>query len=262
MQFPETERVVYHKNPLIEVICQLRFPPILSIESELPTKFQEAIRGDYPLFNQNVEIQVKVTDDPTMKLPDIVNLPPTTIKNKNYEFLSSDEKWKVNLTNSFLSLSTIDYSRWEEFFAHLRIAYQPFIDIYRPPFFTRIGLRYRDMIRRSFLGLQESPWTELLQPYMLGLLTAPGLREAIHNTNHISEIELDDESIVRISSGIFHDQSNKEDNFIIDSDFFSLNKVEVDKSMEKLNFFNSQASRLIQWCITPKLHAAMEPEKI
>jgi hypothetical protein len=29
-------RRIYRKNPLAEVICQLRFPEILSIETELP----------------------------------------------------------------------------------------------------------------------------------------------------------------------------------------------------------------------------------
>lgn len=262
MQFPETSRVIYHKSPLVEVLCQFRFPPILSIETELPTKFQESIRDNYPLFNENVEVQVKISEDPSNKLPDIVNFSPQTLKNKNYEFISGDEKWKINLTSSFLSLSTITYSRWEEFYKHLDIAYKSFLEIYKPPFFTRIGLRYRDIIRRSHLGLEAASWDELLQPYMLGLITAPGIKDAALNINHISEISLEDDCIVRIASGIIHELGRGEDNFIIDSDFFTTKKIDIGNSIDKLNFFNSQASRLIQWIITPKLHEAMEPELI
>jgi uncharacterized protein (TIGR04255 family) len=56
MPFPEIERIVYRNNPLTEVVCQLRFPPILSIESELPVKFQDAIREMYPSFQEKVEL--------------------------------------------------------------------------------------------------------------------------------------------------------------------------------------------------------------
>ena len=44
MPFPVTKRIIYKKNPLVEVICQLRFPPILSIDTEIPARFQGAIK--------------------------------------------------------------------------------------------------------------------------------------------------------------------------------------------------------------------------
>ena len=39
--FPDTPRVVYNKNPLFEVLCQLRFPHILRIETEIPAAVPE-----------------------------------------------------------------------------------------------------------------------------------------------------------------------------------------------------------------------------
>jgi hypothetical protein len=32
--------------------------------------------------------------------------------------------------------------------------------------------------------------------------------------------------------------------------------------MQILNFFNSRGSRLIQWCITNRLHEAMKPQEL
>jgi uncharacterized protein (TIGR04255 family) len=59
MAFPEAPRVIYEKNPLDEVLCQLRFPTVLKIDAEPPAAFQELIRADYPFYERK----------PTFKLP-------------------------------------------------------------------------------------------------------------------------------------------------------------------------------------------------
>ena len=157
MLFPDAKRVIFHKNPLDEALCQFRFPQNLSIETEVPSKFQDVIKEDYPLFNEKVEIQVKFSESPDNKISEMVDFQPSSIKNKNYEFISADEKWKINLTSGFLSLSTIDYSRWEFFSEHLKKPFTALLSIYNPQFFTRIGLRYRDIIRRSRLRPRSQP---------------------------------------------------------------------------------------------------------
>ena len=60
MDFPESPRVVYEQNPLDEVICQLRFPAVLRIDSESPVRFQEAVRNQYPLFQERTQVQAAV----------------------------------------------------------------------------------------------------------------------------------------------------------------------------------------------------------
>ena len=46
--FSHETRCIYRKNQLAEVVCQLRFPEILKIETAVPADFQEAIRDEYP----------------------------------------------------------------------------------------------------------------------------------------------------------------------------------------------------------------------
>ena len=92
--FSFEDRCIYHRSPLVEVICQLRFPVILSIDSQPPYQFQEAIRGDYPQFVQRQD-----------------NLPPKPVNGKmvpqgtqpNYQFVDKDSHWKVNLSKNFIS---------------------------------------------------------------------------------------------------------------------------------------------------------------
>ena len=53
--FSREERVNYRKNQLGEVICQLRFPEILTIETNIPADFQEAIRDAFPRYSLRKE---------------------------------------------------------------------------------------------------------------------------------------------------------------------------------------------------------------
>lgn len=50
MLYSDHARVHYDKPQLAEVICQLRFPAILSIGSREPVDFQEAVRGMFPRY--------------------------------------------------------------------------------------------------------------------------------------------------------------------------------------------------------------------
>ena len=58
MPFPEVKRIIYKKNPLDKVICQLRFPTILKIEKEIPAEFQERIRKEFPNYSESTEWNV------------------------------------------------------------------------------------------------------------------------------------------------------------------------------------------------------------
>ena len=48
MLFSDRPRSHYPNAPIHEVICQLRFPTILTINTVEPADFQEAIREDFP----------------------------------------------------------------------------------------------------------------------------------------------------------------------------------------------------------------------
>ena len=50
--FPPVERVIYRKAPLVEVICQVRFPADLRIETTPPADFQQRVRSHFPLLAQ------------------------------------------------------------------------------------------------------------------------------------------------------------------------------------------------------------------
>ena len=50
MLYSDTPRVRYDRAQLAEVICQFRFPAILSIGAREPVDFQEAVRSMFPRY--------------------------------------------------------------------------------------------------------------------------------------------------------------------------------------------------------------------
>ena len=109
--FSQEERCIYRHNQLVEVICQLRFPTILSISAREPADFQDAIRSVFPRYQLRQEqLPPKVTAVPGQQ-PKIEPQKPVT----NHQFSTADGAYRINLTQNFISLTCSRYARWEEF---------------------------------------------------------------------------------------------------------------------------------------------------
>ena len=160
------KRVKYNRCPLVEVIFQLRFPTILSINSKQPADFQEKIRKEYPFYDEGIEEQNELLINTNGKSAQV-----KSSQNKNYSFVSVDKTYKVNLTSTFIAISTRKYTQWEEFSEKVRQVVKAFQETYEVPFYTRVGLRYIDVIQRSVLGLSNEKWSDLVKPHVLGVVT-------------------------------------------------------------------------------------------
>jgi uncharacterized protein (TIGR04255 family) len=252
MTFPESPREIYTQNPLVEVICQLKFAPILKIETEPPAAFQELLRKEYPLMQEAVVGQILFPPEVMKAFRDTV---PALMQGRAYHFASSDEVWKIALTRDFIALSATHYTRWEEFRSRLEVILKALVDVYAPAFFVRVGLRYRDVIRKSMEGLQELNWADLLQPHILGELGAPNIANAVQHTAREVVISLDNGlGQVRVLHGLIRQAGDTDFSYSIDSDFFSEGRTELNDVFRVLDLFNREAGRLFRWCTTPLLH--------
>lgn len=259
MLFAKFERCVYQKSPLIEVICQLRFPTILTIGTEEPAAFQEAIRHEFPQFVARQERPApKITG---LGTPDakVEQQPPIT----NYNFITQDGFWKLNLTQNFLALSTLRYTRWEDFAQKLDKAVAAFLEIYKPDFFERVGLRYVNAVSKERLGLTELLWDDLIQSPYLGVLGEPDVDEkAVTKCTVDVETHLAENCRLKLHAGPGLINGGKQDpkpRFILDQDLSTSGQIKPDQLTHSLERLHNYAGGLFHGAITDELHEAMGP---
>lgn len=261
MPFPDADRVLYESNPLDEVICQVKFPPILKIDAEEPAGFQEQIRADYP--NYESKPSVRVTGNIPPQLAELLGSELPLVGKKAHEFSSRDELWKLSLTRNFFALTCKRYERWEEFRRRVEAGLVALQRTFAPAYFTRIGLRYQDNISRSRLGLAETPWSELLKPAVAALLGANDIADDVMAVQTASLVNLpNDIGQAQFKFSRAAKPESGEADFLIDGDFFTEKQTEPTDVLARLDAFNRQARLFFRWCISDRLHHAMGPRPV
>lgn len=256
MQLPETERVIYKRNPLVEVVSQLQFPQILRIVNQDPVEFQDAIRADYPILE--ITSGVLVVDIAGERSPDAQRL------NTVYHFKSDDLQWQASVSRNFVALSTKNYKRYEDFKQRFEKIIQVFEAIYQPTFYSRVGLRYQDLIIRSSLGLSGEGWATLIPSHIAPELHSPEVADAVVASAKTLVMKIGGGQVA-FRHGLVEardtEQSPIEPAYLLDADFFGEERIAVGSHVwERLDEYNQSARKLFRWSITEKLHLAMEPE--
>lgn len=252
--FSTEKRCRYAQPQLAEVICQLRFPEILTIQANVPAEFQDAIRDQFPIYLRRQELP---GNGQLVKKEPVIN----------HQFATADGTWRVNLTSRFISLTCSKYTRWEDFAAHLDKPLAAFIQIYKPAPFERIGLRYLNFISRYQLGLEGIPFSQLIQPCYLGPLAEEDVPEQGVSRNTIDcEMAIRGGCRVKIHAGPGKvKRGTKEDpeiKFIFDQDLYMNGPLQLNLVAGALQTLHSQADSIFRGAITEKLHEAMEPESL
>jgi uncharacterized protein (TIGR04255 family) len=256
MPFPAVKRVIYDKNPLAEVIFQARFPRFLPIDAEPPVEFQRRLIADYPNYEQRNVVQILFAS--TQEGRPL----PSEVTGRMHLFSSKDRLWSVTLVGDYFSVSTKRYERWEEFRGRMEAVLKILLGIYQFQIFTRLGLRYQDVISRERLGLETKKWSELLQPYIAGeLTTKQSAEDVIISRETVLTMKLDSGDALLFRHGlVLHAQTQKVA-YLLDSDFFNEEQrtADVDGTLKVADRLHANSGQFFRWCITDALHAAMDP---
>ena len=216
-----TDCAVLKNNHLDRVICQLRYNPIFSLEGKIG-EFQSAIGREYPISGMTTEPPI----------PLFLNAPSIN----NYSFKSSDDRWVVNITKSYITLSCNKYLSWSEFVSRLEYVLNVFFEYFEVDCFERVGLRYINAIRPSKLNLDNDLdiLSQILNPKTIGPMSL--FHGRIDNYAARVDASLD---VCKVTSSIgtirFND--NGEIGFLIDNDLYleRVGRSSLRKSVDTLN---------------------------
>ena len=182
----------------------------------------------------------------------------------SFEFADANGIWRVSLTREFVALTCSQYSRWEEFRERLEAILEALVAEYGPAFFSRIGLRYKNIITRSALGLEDVPWSELLEEWVIGELSREDVNSEVEQAAREVVLRLDQyDARVRVQHGLAErDPPTGEISYLIDCDYYTRNNTEVSNARAVLDFLNQQSGCLFRWYVRDRLQTAMDPHDL
>ncbi|MDO4230431.1 MAG: TIGR04255 family protein [Capnocytophaga sp.] len=139
-------------QPLVFVLAEFRFSPVLDMEKYIP-ELQDKLRQNFPLIGtqQSQEFQFS---------PNGLEINTTT----EWIFHSKNRKQAITINHNRLVHITSEYNRFDGFREQCETALKALIEIVKPSLLLRIGLRYNDaIIEEDKEDIKEYVHTNLFQ---------------------------------------------------------------------------------------------------
>ncbi len=158
-----TPEVPLPQAPLVRVIAQARFPPILTIrDPDKVAVFQEALRDTYPNLSQDQVHSIELGGGQT----------PNISQGLIWRLADRERNpdWRVSLGVDFVALETSSYDSRDNFLDRLRAVLSALEEGFKPASTSRLGLRYIDRLT----GEAVDRIAELVHPDVLGIIRPPG----------------------------------------------------------------------------------------
>ena len=249
LRFGDFEDVVLERAPLTNVLCQVRFEPVLSLLSEAGVAgFQEALRSDYPRFDTEQTTEVQFGNEGTLGVKQAAPI---------WRLTSDDDTWRVSLAVDFIALErAAPYTHITDFTDHLRRVIEVLDRTVHPAASTRIGLRKINVLSHPDVA-HPSDWVGLLRPDVLGLPSAdlpvePDVAYAIDRLKD-GTAELD------IRRGVLTEDPGE---YVIDLDYWT--EMPYDLSLtgglfDLLRDFSDSMTNFFRWCLETPMYEFLGP---
>ncbi len=262
MPFPPTPREIYRDNPLVEVVFQLRFPTILSITSGPPAQFQELIRREYPWYSEQGPADLPDVPPELREMLQGFGMPPAPL---TYSFETENRTRTISLSQDSVSVQERQYHQWNDFRREIQSTEGILKEIYAPAFYTRVGLRYRDVLDRSHYELESIPWSKLLNPTFLGVLGSQEIaQDVVQQSQSQAVLTIPDVEggQVLLQHGLAAREGEEPSAYLIDADFSTQSRCDSDEAFDAADKFNKWAGHLFRWAITDVLREKLQPDTV
>lgn len=153
----------YKHNLLRQAVCEFRFPTLMELgDSRPPSSFVKALRKEYP----NLEL----ANELTLGIGGASNG-----SNNTHIFRSTKFTWTVTLKQSAFSIETNAYTNYAQMKERVLRVVEAASKIIDSDFFTRVGLRYINVINKGADPIDGWVNPELVSPLRSGYFS--GIQE-------------------------------------------------------------------------------------
>ena len=168
---PPQPHKVFVRNPLVAVVVELRFFPILKLVTadrertpQIMADFQELVRGRFPAFH-----------DVTRQLVNLGPGAPVEVRNERlFNFVTQDESSTLTLSSSSLALESRLHESRDHFIGDANLAIDALTKTCGSVVPTRLGLRYVDLIDKEQIEKdlgRSTTWRDLISERFLAIPT-------------------------------------------------------------------------------------------
>jgi uncharacterized protein (TIGR04255 family) len=240
IHFPVKQEIQLKKPPLNEVICQVKFPPILRISKETPVNFQESIRSRFPELEIEQGVLLQLGISPASENPVMETAP------KLFRFKSQDSQSSVALALDFFALSTNGYIHWSSFQNEFAFVEQAAWKEFSFPYINRIGLRFINRFTQKNTGCKTfDEMLDLFRDDMTCFIRSDAWTEP---NEMISQIVLpDDKAKLNLRFGFGNEQ--KEQFILLDFDYFEDNQLECKNLSGRIESYHTKIYQAFRWCL-------------
>lgn len=157
---PKVASVHYQRNFLEKVVCELRFPTLYGLErGKPPASLANALRKEFP----------------DHAIIDGLNITAGAVgQDFGYSFANKKRKTSVSFRSSALSIETTAYRSFEDFMNCVLFVAEAAKEAIDSDFFTRLGLRYINVMPYERGGISDWINPALVSPLASGIFGDPG----------------------------------------------------------------------------------------
>jgi uncharacterized protein (TIGR04255 family) len=239
LNVPHVESVRYTRNFIKTVVCELRFPTLLDLEMAPPAKLQAALRKEFPIYDKQKSVDVSVGN---------------SVSSENaYYFRTVKGDWTVGLRSSSLSVETHAYTEFSDFYDRLDRVLNAAEKIIDTDFFTRVGLRYINVVP----VVMSDGLNEWINPGLIGALSDNVFGDI---EQYASELQGSTDSGKYSLRQALKYRSEGKAEYVLDYDFFQENVKLVD-TLGLVSEFNKINFSLFHYCLGTKAIEFLGPPK-
>jgi uncharacterized protein (TIGR04255 family) len=239
------ETIALDEPPLVRVLAQVRFSPVLRVADEaFVGAFQQALAPDYPLTSADTEFQITLPVSP--------EAPPTHAETRLWRFSSEDGMSRVTLATSFVALETARYLGHEDFLARLRTVLSAVEEHVGARRVVRTGVRYVQRLS----GDDLERLGEYIRPEVLGVSQVdPGVDTSLTQARHLEEGVTLHARWGLLPAGVGLDivPPADEPSWIFDIDVFDEEAKPFDSDLlvESVFDYSRRQYRFFRWAVNP-----------